>query len=323
MRTASAGRIIRWLVTLTLVTVAAALFAGCAGGTLSSVFSSAGGSGGKLPPVSFAPILGPPANVGNELTQQLVASAKKKKIPVVENAQPATYKVQSYLAQSNEKQTEKFTYIVDVTDTTGNRVHRITGEEIIPAKRGAQPWSSINKSAIQRIATTTTTNLAAWLSQQGGASTPVVAPARTSAAQEKPPPPKPSSPRPTTTASSRSDPVAALIPPVSGAPGDGRTSLTNALRQRLRARGVQIASTGGRNVYKINGKVSVSPAGGNKERIKIDWTLLSPTGQNLGSVTQQSDVEKGSLNRTWGPAATAAGNAAAAEILKLIEKSRG
>ena len=118
-------------------------------------------------------------------------------------------------------------------------------------------------------------------------------------------------------------PVAALVPPVSGAPGDGRTSLTNAVRQRLRAKGVQIASTGGTNVYKINGKVSVSSASGGKERIRIDWTLLSPTGQDLGSVTQQSDVAKGSLNRSWGPAATAAGNAAAAELLKLIEKSRG
>lgn len=322
MRTALAGRITSWLVTLTFLTAAAALIAGCSGGSLSGVFSGDGGSGGKVPPVSFAPIIGPPANVGNELTQQLVAAAKQKKIPVVEKGRPATYTVQGYLAQSNDKRTEKFSYILDVTDTTGNRVHRILGEEAVPTKPGAKPWSSISKSAIQKIAAKTTTDLAAWLPKQSGASTPVVAPSRTSATQKKPPPAKPSTPRPKTTASSRSGPVAALVPPVSGAPGDGRTSLTNAVRQRLRAKGIQIASTGGRNVYKINGRVSVSPAGGDKERVKINWTLLSPTGEDVGSVTQQSDVAKGSLNRNWGPAATAAGNAAAAEIIKLLEQNR-
>lgn len=331
MRTAAAGRITKWLVTLTVLTAFAVLIAGCAGGSLSGVFSGEGGSGGKAAPVSFAPIIGPPAKVGSELTQQLVAAAKQKKITVVEKGRPATYTVQGYLAQSNDRRTEKFSYILDVTDTSGNRVHRIIGEEAVPAKPGAKPWSSINKAALQKIASKTTTDLAAWLPKQGSGSAPAAtstparpAPARTQTAKKKPPTATASSAqRRTASTSRRSEPVAALVPPVSGAPGDGRKSLTNALRERLRAKGVQIASTGGTNVYKINGKVSVSSASGGKERIRIDWTLLSPSGQDLGSVTQQSDVAKGSLNRSWGPAATAAGNAAAAELIKLIQKSRG
>jgi hypothetical protein len=59
------------------------------------------------------------------------------------------------------------------------------------------------------------------------------------------------------------------------------------------------------------------------QSVKIVWQLLSPKGKDLGSVTQQSDVAKGSLDKSWGPAATSAGNAAANEILKLIAKSRG
>ena len=60
MRTAAAGRITRWLVTLTVLTAFAALAAGCSGGSLSGVFSGEGGSGGKAAPVAFAPIIGPP-----------------------------------------------------------------------------------------------------------------------------------------------------------------------------------------------------------------------------------------------------------------------
>ena len=99
--------------------------------------------------------------------------------------------------------------------------------------------------------------------------------------------------------------------------------MTNAIRNRLRAKGIKVASTGGANVYKINGKVTMGrgkTAG--TQSVKIDWQLLSSTGRDLGSVTQQSDVPKGSLDRSWGPAAVSAGNAAAAEIAKLIAKSR-
>jgi hypothetical protein len=276
-----------------------------------------------MPPVTFANLIGPPKTVGDQLTQQLVSAAQQKNIPVVtDKSQPSTYTVQGYLAQSNDNKSEKFSYILDVTDKSGKRVHRILGEESVPAKPGAQPWGSINQNAMQKIATRTASDLAAWLPTQGGAAgtagaTP--APAATPVA-EKPPA---EHPRRTASASRRSEPIAAMVPPVSGAPGDGRTSLTNALRERLKARGVQIATTGGNDVYRISGKVTMGPAPGGNQRVQIVWKLLSPKGGDLGTVTQQSDVPNGSLDKSWGSAAVAAGNAAAAEIIKLLEKNRG
>ena len=67
----------------------------------------------------------------------------------------------------------------------------------------------------------------------------------------------------------------------------------------------------------------MGPAPGGKQRVKIEWRLLNASGKDLGAVTQQSDVPKGSLDKTWGPAAISAGNAAASEILKLIKKNQG
>ena len=325
MRTAAAaGRNNSWWATLALLMVLAAAISGCAGGTLSGVFSGSGGnaSSSNLAPVAFAPIIGPPAAIGNQLTAQLVTAAQQKSIPVVtDKSKPATYTVRGYLAQSNEKKAEKFSYILDVTDQSGKRVHRILGEEAVPAKPGAKPWTSINQTAMQKIAAKTASDLATWLPKQSGGVARTAAPAVTPTSQ-KPSPPK-STPRRTASTRTTVTNIAVLVPPVSGAPGDGRLSLTNAVRTRLRARGVHIASTGGKSVYKVNGKVQIGPAPGGNQRVKIEWRLLSATGKDLGAVTQQSDVPKGSLDKTWGPAALSAGNAAAGEIMKLIKKNQG
>lgn len=324
MRTAAAGRINNWWTTLALLMVLAAAISGCAGGTLSGVFSGSGGraSSTNLAPVAFAPIIGPPAAVGDQLTAQLITAAQQKSIPVVtDKSKPSTYTVRGYLAQSNERTAEKFSYILDVTDNSGKRVHRILGEEAVPSKPGAKPWTSINQTAMQKIAAKSANDLAIWLPTQGGGGAASVATPVSAPTTQKPAPS--SSSRRTASTSSSTIRVAALVPPVSGAPGDGRTALTNAIRTRLRARGVQIASTGGKSVYKINGKVKMGPAPGGNQRVKIEWRLLSPTGKDLGAVTQQSDVPKGSLDKTWGPAALSAGDAAASEIMKLIKKSQG
>ncbi len=323
MRTAAAGRNINWWATLALLMVLAAAISGCAGGTLSGFFSGSGSnaSSSNLAPVAFAPIIGPPPEIGNQLTAQLVTAAQQKSIPVVtDKSKSSTYTVRGYLAQSNEKKAEKFSYILDVTDKSGKRVHRILGEEAVPAKPGAKPWTSINQTAMQKIAAKTASDLARWLPTQSGGAARTAAPAVTPTPQKPPPS---SAPRRTASTRTTVTNVAMLVPPVSGAPGDGRLSLTNALRTRLRARGVHVSSVGGKNVYKVNGKVQMGPAPGGNQRVKIEWRLLSASGKDLGAVTQQIDVPKGSYDKTWGPAAISAGNAAASEILKLIKKNQG
>jgi len=334
MRTTAAGRITSYYTTLALLLALAIALAGCAGGALTNAFSGSGGDSGssKLDPISFAQIIGPPATISRQMTSQLISAAQRKNIPVItEKGKPATFTVRGYLAQSNERKGEKITYIWDVTDASGKRVHRILGEQTIPVKPGAKPWTSVNQAAMQNIATKTANDLALWLPKQKAAAGTVAStrPAsntsartatRTASTQAtRKPAPAPSA----QTKPKKSGPIVALVPPVSGAPGDGRSALTKAIRQRLRVKGVHIASTGGVDVYKINGKVTMGKAGSTSQSVKIVWQLLSPKGKDLGSVTQQSSVAKGSLDKSWGPAATSAGNAAANEILKLIAKSRG
>ncbi len=320
MSRAPARRINIWLAMLALLSGLAVSLAGCSSGSLGGFFSGASdsASSSKMPPIAFSPIIGPPAAIGKKLNEQLVAAAQQKKIAVVTaTSKTAIYTVQGFLAQSNEPKSEKFSYIWDVRDKSGNRVHRILGEEAVPAKKGAKPWSSINQAALQKIAAKTAADLAAWLPNQGAAAATA---ARSTPAAQHPPA---SASRRTTSTRSRKERIAVLVPPVSGAPGDGHTTLTNAIRRRLEAKGIQIASTSGTNVYKINGKVTMGKGkAANTQSVRIDWQLLSSKGKDLGSVTQQSEVPKGSLDRSWGAAALSAGNAAAIEIIKLIDKSK-
>lgn len=105
---------------------------------------------------------------------------------------------------------------------------------------------------------------------------------------------------------------------VAGAPGDGEQALERALSNRLLDSGFAITGTPTANAYEIQGTVRLSPAEHGRENVRIDWTVFSPEGTRLGNVTQVKEIRKGSLDRTWGPAADAAADAAAQDILKLL-----
>jgi len=110
----------------------------------------------------------------------------------------------------------------------------------------------------------------------------------------------------------------AFVMPVSGAPGDGRESLTVALGERLVAGGVKLASAPADNVYTVKGSVSLDYASWGRQSIRVDWQVLDPDGKRLGTVSQQNIIPNGSLNGAWGAIADAVAGAAADGIIKLL-----
>ncbi|MGH6736087.1 MAG: hypothetical protein ACRECX_08410 [Methyloceanibacter sp.] len=107
---------------------------------------------------------------------------------------------------------------------------------------------------------------------------------------------------------------------VVGAPGDGDRALANALGERLLSQGLALSGTPAADAYEIQGLVRVSPAAGGKQNIRIDWKVFGPGGAELGVVTQEQAIRSGSLDNTWGRAAAAAAEAAAQDILKLLQR---
>ena len=247
--------------------------------------------------IEIAPVIGAPENVARDLQTQLTSSIERNKISVA--AAPSgkgEYVLRGYIVAAREKTGSKISYIWDVTDQTGKRANRITGEEFA-AGAGKDPWSTVSPQIVQSIADKTAAQIASWL-PGGSAGVPVAsntplttpasgtaqtvasaAPAATTAASSALPAATTAAlttaaatpaTGPTTGSIDAGGPVSTLVPAVTGAPGDGGASLTSAIQRELTKNGMQLASTASAQTYKVEGKVVMGQGKDGKQPIQID-----------------------------------------------------
>jgi hypothetical protein len=312
-----------WLRRIAFIAFAASALAfmpGCGGGpggpSSGGILSGASGWFGGSSKIAVAPIIGTSPEVAQEMTTALVAAGKDRNLTLLTEGGKANYTLRGYLVASSEKRGSTISYIWDVNDAQGQRVGRISGDEVVATRSGSDPWSGVDSAAIRSIAGKTTSQLSAILSRRGGSASAVAAasdsaPAAPATTASTPPPPSLASPKA----------AGVVVAPVAGAPGDGQRSLTTALKKRLYAGGVKLANGTATGVYMVKGSVKLVDASGGKQSIRIDWLVLDPSGKKLGTVSQQNTIPKGSLNGPWGAIADAAAGAAADGIIKLLPKS--
>jgi len=266
--------------------------------------------------MDLAPIVGAPPNIAKQFAQELAAAGTDNKLTITPDGTGSPYTLKGYLVATSEKKGAKISYILDITDTKGQRVGRVSGEQLIPGRSGADPWSGVNSAALHSLAVMIAPQIAASMSG-GGSSPPPVAsgPAPSASAPE--------AAAPAPAARTAKGPVTTIVAPVSGAPGDGTKSLTAAIKKRLYAKGVKLATVQTGNTYTVKGIVSVTDGSGGKQSIRIDWQVLDPNGKRVGTVSQQNNIPKGSLDGPWGAVADAAAGAAADGIVKLLPKPSG
>ena len=277
---------------------------------------------GRSKSLDLAPIVGAPANVTEEFAQELVAAGKNNKLTITPNGTGSSYIIKGYLLATSERKGAKISYILDINDSKGGKVGRVSGEQVVPGRSGADPWSGVDSAAIRSLAAKIAPQIASTLSGGSAAPPPVAS---------DPPPSPGTSPsagaKPSTTTATApaprvaKGPVTAMVSPVSGAPGDGMKSLTAAIKKRLYAKGVKLTSVQSENTYTVKGIVSLKDASGGKQSIRIDWQVIDPSGKRVGTVSQQNTIPKGSLNGPWGAIADAAAGAAADGIVKLLPKN--
>ena len=304
---------------------------------------------GQLAKIEIAPVIGAPDNISRDLQTQLTSAMGRSKISVAQApGGKGEYTLRGYIVAAREKTGSKISYIWDVTDQAGKRANRITGEEFA-AGAGKDPWSTVTPQIVQSIADKTAAQIASWL--PGNSSVPVasaapVTPANVASAA----PPEAAAQKVATAATpavatgvmpaatpaalttapaaatgattgSIETPIATMVPPVTGAPGDGGATLTGAIQRELNKNGVSLTSTPGGQAYKVEGKVAVGQGKDGKQPIQIDWTVVDPAGKKLGTVSQKNEVPQGSLDGAWGKTADAAAAAAAQGILKLLPQA--
>jgi hypothetical protein len=263
--------------------------------------------------IALAPIVGPPSNVAKKLNVKIVSELKRRNINVIKGK--THYKMRGYVVSSSEGNSAKLAYIWDLNNKAGRRQTRITGEKSVYNDKGANPWKGVNDKVISAIAKDTANQLAGWMAKKNGG---------TVATQKLRANRIPRSSRaPSITASTGKSKrvIMAMVVPVTGAPGDGKTSLTKAIKKRLYSKGIRLTSSRTSSVYQVRGVVQVGKTAKGKQPIRIDWRVYDPKGKRLGTVTQKNEIPQGSLNGSWGAIADAAAGAAAEGITKLLPKS--
>ena len=278
--------------------------------------------------IAIAPVIGPPENVSGDLRNQLIADMERQGIRVAKTPdEKAEYTLRGYVVSSLEKKgtKSKVSYIWDVTDASGKGVHRVSGEESAPSGKSKDPWTAVSPQIVQSIATKTVSSVASFLPTAGSAvassgtsgglvQTAATTPSMSNGAS-------PASPPRSTGSIGRTGAVKALVPSVTGAPGDGSTTLRAALQRELTRSGIALTESPSPDTYTVEGKVAMGSGKDGKQPITIDWSVTDPSGKKLGTVSQKNEVPQGSLDGSWGKTADAAAAAAAQGIIKLLPQA--
>jgi uncharacterized protein YaaQ len=280
-------------------------------------------------------IIGAPSDITNKLQDAVNTAAKDRQINLV-GEREADYSVRGYLVAENTPKGTKLSYIWDISDKNGKRVRRIQSEEIVEGRKTGDPWGSVDEAALKKVAVRTTTDLSEWLAKQGASPsggsgrvantsetpTSVSRSARSASAVQ----PISASSAQTTSVTAAMTPVAAgsavtFVTPVSGAPGDGQTTLTEAMKRQLTQQGFKLTETKSAGAYTVTGSVQMGAAEDGNQPITIKWLVKDPSGNPLSNaVVQRNKVPAGSLDATWGEIADLAAGEAAKKVGELLPK---
>jgi hypothetical protein len=111
----------------------------------------------------IAPIIGAPVSVVTPLTHRINDDARAKGVELASNnAADAAYVMKGYFSVLSEDNETTVLYVWDVMDASGNRLHRIQGQEKVPGA-SADSWSIVPASAMQAIADKTMQQYSTWL----------------------------------------------------------------------------------------------------------------------------------------------------------------
>jgi hypothetical protein len=165
------GRLWRTVAAMLAVGV---LAAGCGGGA--SVTEMATGPTSSAPPAdvdpgtasfAFEPFFGAPSNATDELLRKIATVADREGLNLVRRVgAPATFHVKGYLTAVGNPTATTLSYIYDIYDASGRRLHRIVGQEPSSGTSG-DPWSGISAETLEVVADRTVSALKAWLASGG------------------------------------------------------------------------------------------------------------------------------------------------------------
>jgi hypothetical protein len=111
-----------------------------------------------------------------------------------------------------------------------------------------------------------------------------------------------------------------MVADVTGAPGDGDTSLTQQMRTHLALLGPTVQTTPAGADFTVRGQVRAVPIPDNKQRIEVQWIIKNAAGQDLGRVVQLNEIPAGTLDHFWGDVAVVVATEASGGVNDVIKR---
>jgi len=117
--------------------------------------------------IQFAPIVGATVEAVTPLTERIALRANERGIGLARSDDPtATHVLKGYLSTISEGNETTVIYVWDVLDASGNRLHRIQGQQKATGK--GEGWVAVGRDTMQSIADVTVVQLATWLAGRPG-----------------------------------------------------------------------------------------------------------------------------------------------------------
>ena len=297
--------------------------------------------------VSIAPVEGLPGAIAARLGAATAHALLGHDIPASEKTTGhGTFQLYGQLIQSEQSGRSGVAVLWRLEDAKRRQI----GEREVAIEGTAEDWQSPDSTMIERVAALTADAVAPLLLKKSAPAkfAALSTPASSQAEPDVPPessPAKPSVPEPLPAKAALPDlasaksaapiPPTAASPPrkqdsgrlrvavrhVTGAPGDGGTSLAEAVTSFLRQQDLTIVERGGKADFYIDGEVSIAPAGSGKQHIKIVWRVRSASGAEIGTVGQENDVPSGSLSGPWGDVAYIVALAAGEGLVQVLARA--
>jgi hypothetical protein len=110
---------------------------------------------------------------------------------------------------------------------------------------------------------------------------------------------------------------------VTGAPGDGNVVLTQQMRARLAVLGPVVLTTQAGADFVVQGQVNVVAIPKNQERVEIQWSVRTVSGDERGRVVQLNEIPAGTLSHYWGDVAVVVATQASNGVNDVILRQAG
>jgi hypothetical protein len=125
-------------------------------------------AGSSTGTIRFLPIIGAPVQAVTPLSRQLGAEARAGGLTIRPSGDASTEHIlKGYFSAFADSGKVTVIYVWDILDNSGARLHRMQGQETIPAE-GSDPWAAVPPSLMQLIAGKTIHDYLGWRQSRSG-----------------------------------------------------------------------------------------------------------------------------------------------------------